>query len=80
MKKKCKITPDSPKNESGLNQLLGMGKFIWLIWAKQGILQVDRASDSMMAGGKWRRSKTIHFSWLGPELFRLLLGPPGLNW
>ena len=31
---------------------------------------VDRASDSMM---------TLHFSWLGPEFFRLLLGPPGLN-
>ena len=35
---------------------------------------VDRASDSMMA-----RPKAIHLSWLGPELFRLLLGPPGLN-
>ena len=23
------------------------------------------------------RPKAIHFSWLGPELFRLLLGPPG---
>ena len=29
---------------------------------------VDRESDSMMA-----RPKAIHFSWLGPELFRLLL-------
>ena len=36
---------------------------------------VDRASDYMMA-----RPKAFHFSWLGPELFRLLLGPPGLNW
>ena len=36
---------------------------------------VDRASDSMMA-----RPKAILFSRLGPELFRLLLGPPGLNW
>ena len=27
---------------------------------------VDRSSDSMMA-----RPKAIHFSWLGPELFRL---------
>ena len=35
---------------------------------------VDRASDSMMA-----RPKAIHFSWFGPELFRLLHGPPGLN-
>ena len=35
---------------------------------------VDRASDSMMA-----RPKAIPSSWLGPELFRLLLGPPGLN-
>ena len=35
---------------------------------------VDRASDSMMP-----RPKAIHFSWLGPELFRLLLDPPGLN-
>ena len=35
---------------------------------------MDRASNSMMA-----RPKAIHFSWLGPELFRLLLGPPGLN-
>ena len=34
---------------------------------------VDRASDLMMA-----RPKAFHFSWLGPELFRLLLGPPGL--
>ena len=25
------------------------------------------------------RPKAIHFSWLGPELYRLLLGPPGLN-
>ena len=35
---------------------------------------VGRASDSMMA-----RHKAIHFSWLGPELFCILLGPPGLN-
>ena len=21
----------------------------------------------------------MHYSWLGPELFHLLLGPPGLN-
>ena len=35
---------------------------------------VDRASDTMIA-----RPKAIHFSWLGPEPFRLLLGPPGLN-
>ena len=35
---------------------------------------VDRASDSMMA-----RPKAIHFSWLGLEVFRLLLGPPGIN-
>ena len=34
---------------------------------------VDQASDSMMA-----RPKAIHFSWLGPELFRLLLGPLGI--
>ena len=33
---------------------------------------VDLASDSMMA-----RPNAIHFSWLGPELFRLLLGPQG---
>ena len=33
---------------------------------------VDRASDSMMA-----RPKAIHFSWLGPELFRLLLSRHG---
>ena len=31
-------------------------------------MPVDRASDSMMA---------IYFSWFGPELFCLLLGPPG---
>ena len=36
---------------------------------------MDRASDYMMA-----RPKAINFSWFGPELFRLLLGPPGLNW
>ena len=35
---------------------------------------VDRASDSMMA-----RPKAIHFSWLGPELFHLLLGQLGLD-
>ena len=34
---------------------------------------VDRASDSIMG------LKGIHFSWLGPELFCLLLGLPGLN-
>ena len=28
----------------------------------------------------WSRRKAIQFSWTGPELFRLLLGPPGLNW
>ena len=32
--------------------------------------------DSMMSGPK---ATSIHFSWLGPELFRLLLAPPGLN-
>ena len=35
---------------------------------------VDRASDSMTA-----RPKAVHFSSLGPELFRLLPRPPGLN-
>ena len=25
------------------------------------------------------RPKAVNFSWLGPELFRLLLGPPGLS-
>ena len=35
---------------------------------------VDRASASVMA-----RPKAVHFSWLEPELFRMLLGPPGLN-
>ena len=35
---------------------------------------VDKVSDSMMAP-----HKAIHFSWLGLELFRLLLIPPGLN-
>ena len=35
---------------------------------------VGRASDSMMA-----RHKVIHFSWFGPELFCLLLGPLGFN-
>ena len=34
---------------------------------------VDRR-QTMMA-----RHKAIHFSWLGPELFRLLLGPPGFT-
>ena len=34
----------------------------------------DRASDSMMT-----RPKAMHFSWLGPELFHLLLGQQGLN-
>ena len=33
-----------------------------------------RASDSMMA-----QHKAIYFSWFGPELFCLLLGPPGFN-
>ena len=35
---------------------------------------VGRASDSMMA-----QHKAIYFSWFGPELFCLLLGPPGFN-
>ena len=35
---------------------------------------VGRASDSMMAP-----TKAIYFSWFGPELFCLLLGPPGFN-
>ena len=35
---------------------------------------LGRASDSMMAP-----NKAIHFSWFGPELFCLLLGPPGFN-
>ena len=33
-------------------------------------MPVDRAADST-------RHKAIYFSWLGPELFRLLLGLPG---
>ena len=28
---------------------------------------------------KMAQPKAIHFSWLGPELVRLLLGQPGLN-
>ena len=35
---------------------------------------VHQALDSMMA-----RPKPIHFSRFGTELFRLLLGPPELN-
>ena len=27
----------------------------------------------------WPRHKAIYFSWFGPELFCLLLGPPGFN-
>ena len=27
----------------------------------------------------WPRPKAIHFRWLGPELFRLLLGPSGFK-
>ena len=33
-------------------------------------------SDTIMMA----RLDAIHFSWLGQELFRLLLGPPGLKW
>ena len=35
---------------------------------------VGRASDQW-----WPRHKAIYFSWLGPELICLLLGPPGFN-
>ena len=35
---------------------------------------VDRTSGSLMAS-----PKAILFSWVGPELFHLLLDPPGLN-
>ena len=35
---------------------------------------VGRASDLMMP-----RHNAIYFSWFGPELFCLLLGPPGFN-
>ena len=38
---------------------------------------VDGAPDSLIAPAY--SYKAIHFSWLGPQLFRLLLGPPGLN-
>ena len=27
----------------------------------------------------WPRHKAVYFSWFGPELFCLLLGPPGFN-
>ena len=37
-------------------------------------MPVGRALDSMMA-----QHKAIYFSWLGTELFRLLLGPQGYN-
>ena len=37
-------------------------------------MSVDRASDSLMTP-----HTAIHFSTLGSELFRLLLGPQGLN-
>ena len=41
---------------------------------------VGRASNSVMAPRiRWPRQKAIYFSWLGPELFCLLLGPPGFN-
>ena len=42
---------------------------------KKKILSGEVLSDSYDAD-----SKAIHFNWLGPELFPLLLGPPGLNW
>ena len=39
-------------------------------------MPVGWASDSMMCK---QRHKAIYFSWLGPELFCPLLGPPGFN-
>ena len=33
-KKKKKKTPDSPKIESGLVQMIMMGKSIWQMWVK----------------------------------------------
>ena len=37
---------------------------------------MGRASDSMMA----QTEKSYYFSWLGPVLFRLVIGTPWLNW
>ena len=36
--KKMKITPDAPKNESGLTQMIKMGKSIRQIWVKSKTL------------------------------------------
>ena len=49
-------------------------KELGLGWWVGGSDSMDRESDSMMA-----RHKAIYFSWFGPELFCLLLGPPGFN-
>ena len=39
--------------------------------------QADRQKQNWNL--KWPRHKAIYFSWFGPELFCLLLGPPGFN-
>ena len=44
-------------------------------------ITVDTLQHSFIAR-RWIGRQTLsclHFSWLGPKLFRLLLGPPGLN-
>ena len=35
--------------------------------------------DNPYFEGMVNKIKAIHLGWLGPGLFRLLLGPPGLN-
>ena len=37
------------------------------------------SQESSVVRQTWPRHKAIYFSWFGPELFCLLLGPPGFN-
>ena len=64
MRQKLKITPNTPKNESGLTQLIKMGKSIRQIWVK--IKRTDPDDTALRAAIRLDSSKCNQ----GCEVFR----------
>ena len=50
-----------------------------VLWQKVSFDTIFRVQEVGRQTRWWPRHKAIYFSWFGPELFCLLLGPPGFN-
>ena len=64
------------KNKSQINKFFILAKVNIVSWTVQdNLMALHRLTQTQW----WPRHKAFYFSWFGPELFCLLLGPPGFN-